>query len=92
MIVREEVFIYQETTSDGEEVGPRREFSWTGLQTHVAFMCRKYSLRDLRHMVDLLKTAHKQGFSKNPVDLTLWNKEKTALEWSARLWMKHDAS
>ncbi len=87
-MIREEVFIYQELTSDGENIGDPRIFNWAGLQMHISLTCAAYPIRNLRHMVDLLKAAHRQGFTGNPVDLTLWNKEKTALTWSARLWLQ----
>lgn len=71
---------FQELTPSGNAVGNELSLNWREVRVRVAFAAPRYSLADLNHMRNLLHAA-----PGNPVDLVLWNKEKTCVEWSARL-------
>lgn len=71
---------YQTLTGSGEPLGEKRLMNWREVRIAVAIECPAYQLSDLNHMRDLLHAA-----PGNPVDLIHWNKDRTALTWSARL-------
>jgi hypothetical protein len=81
-----ERFRYQELDAAGFPIGGEHHLTWSELRFHVAIICPEYSMRDLAHMVNLLKAGDRIE-PGHCVELLKWNDKKTALIWSARLWL-----